>query len=84
MCEFVGCKKMLTGNSVHTHFKIFFLFTAFLAREKYSPLAELITAYFTYNLFLDKPLCKSSLAVNVGICWLQENVYWQPYIPTFI
>ena len=83
MCEFVGCKKMLTGNSVHiaTHFKIFSLFTAFLARETYSPLAELITAYFTYNLFLAKPL---SLAVNVGICWLQENVYWQPYIPIFI
>ena len=78
---FVGCKKMLTGNSVHTHFKIFSLFTAFLTREMYSPLAELITAYFKYNLFLAKPLCKSSLAVNVGICWLQENVYWQP---TFI
>ena len=83
MCEFVGCKKMLTGNSVNTHFKIF---TAFLARETYSPLAELITAYFMYNLFLAKPLCKIALAVNVNvvICWLQENVYWQPYIPIFI
>ena len=34
MCEFVGCKKKLTGNSVNTHFKIFLpIITAFLARE---------------------------------------------------
>ena len=82
MCEFVGCKKMLTGNSVHK--KIFFPIYCFFGKRNVSPLAELITAYFMYNLFLAKPLCKSSLAVNVGISWLQENVYWQPYIPIFI
>ena len=64
MCEFVGCKKMLTGNSVHTHLKNFFLFTAFLARETYSPLAELITAYLA-KMFTGNPTYPFLFRINL-------------------